>query len=190
MVRRKSIPWSFEAGSLLVQRFRPTDEVRLFNAARESIPEVFPFLPWCHPDYERSETRNWLRTAISDWEKGNNFSFGIWDHANRFLGGCGLSRIDEHPVMNLGYWIRTSATGQGVATTVTRSLARFAFDELGMQRIEIVMSTQNHPSQRVAEKSGARFEGILRNRLLLHGQAHDAFLYSLVPDDMATAEPA
>jgi ribosomal-protein-serine acetyltransferase len=39
-------------------------------------------------------------------------------------------------------------------------------------------------SQRVAEKSGALREGVLRNRLLLHGKIHDAAMYSLTPEDL------
>jgi RimJ/RimL family protein N-acetyltransferase len=85
---------------------------------------------------------------------------------------------------NLGYWVRTSATGHGVATTATRLAARFGFEELGMQRIEIVAALDNIPSQRVAEKSGAKREGVLRRRLLIRGESLDAVLFSLVPEDL------
>jgi RimJ/RimL family protein N-acetyltransferase len=38
----------------------------------------------------------------------------------------------------------------------------------------------------VAEKVGAVREGVLRNRLMLHGTIHDAVIFSLIPDDLAT----
>jgi RimJ/RimL family protein N-acetyltransferase len=63
-------------------------------------------------------------------------------------------------------------------------MAGFGFRQLGLQRIEIVVATGNHASQRVAEKAGALREGVLRKRLLIHGAAHDAVLYSLVAEDM------
>ena len=98
---------------------------------------------------------------------------------------CGLNRIDhENRRANLGYWIRTSRTGSGIATAVTRLLARWAFQELKLNRIEIVVATGNQSSQRVAEKAGARREGTLRNRIKVREDLHDAIMYSLVPGDL------
>jgi len=85
-------------------------------------------------------------------------------------------------MMNLGYWVKTPASGRGIATEATVALAQFGFDYLRLLRIEIVMSVRNTASRRVAEKAGGQFEGILANRLYLHGEAHDARLYSLTPD--------
>jgi RimJ/RimL family protein N-acetyltransferase len=43
----------------------------------------------------------------------------------------------------------------------------------------------NLASCRAAEKAGAHFEGFLRNRLHLHGDWHEAAMYSFVPGDLA-----
>lgn len=85
---------------------------------------------------------------------------------------------------NLGYWVRTSAAGRGVATGATRAVARFGFEQIGLKRIEIVAAVNNLSSQRVAEKAGAVREGVLRKRLLIRGESHDAVLFSLVAEDL------
>jgi RimJ/RimL family protein N-acetyltransferase len=46
-----------------------------------------------------------------------------------------------------------------------------------------MISTLNSASVKVAEKSGATYEGIARNRLFLHDTALDAHLFSFVPAD-------
>lgn len=174
---------SFETERLYIRRYVLADTPRLYEAARESITEVFPFLPWCHPDYSIEDSRSWVRLVESEWDRGSTFSFAIYDRDRQtFHGGCGLSRIDEHPVANLGYWIRTGSTGQGIATEATLGLARFAFRYLGLARLEIIMSTRNERSRGVAVKAGASYEGKLANRLRLHDEMHDAWLYSLTPD--------
>jgi ribosomal-protein-serine acetyltransferase len=146
---------------------------------------VYRFLPWCHPEYDITESRAWLARIEPDWEAERAYNFAIISsQTGQFLGGVGLNRIDEHPVANLGYWIRSSATAQGIATEATVGLARYAFAHLAMMRVEIVMSIENTPSRRVAEKAGAVYEGILRNRLLLHGRGHDAHSYSLLRSDV------
>jgi RimJ/RimL family protein N-acetyltransferase len=71
---------------------------------------------------------------------------------------------------NLGYWVRTSETGRGIASKATRLVAQFGFAELGLQRIEILAAVGNVASQRVAEKAGAVRECVARKRLLINGE--------------------
>ena len=182
---RQQIPLLFNTERLTVRRYTLDDETNLFEAARESIPEVNRFLPWCHPEYCIEDSRSWLLTIDSNWNDAEAYSFGIFEsHSGLFLGGCGLNSIDENPIANLGYWIRSSATGRGVATEATLGLAKFGFDHLQLKRIEILMSTLNVASRKVAQNAGGHLEGTLRNRLNLHGENHDALMYSLIPEDL------
>mgnify|MGYP001364207316 CR=1 FL=1 len=185
MIDFAKVPTSFETERFLVRKYALNDDQILYSAARESINDVYKFLPWCHPNYEIIETRQWLTHVNPDWKQNRANAFAITNKADgKFLGGIGLSRIDEHPVANLGYWVRSSAVGDGVATESVMGLARFGFTHLHLIRIEIIMSTENAASKKVAEKSGAKYEGILRNRLLLHGRCHDAHCYSLLRSDV------
>ena len=66
------------------------------------------------------------------------------------------------------------------ATAAASLAAEFGFEELLLDRIEILAALGNKRSQRVAQKLGAHKEGILRNRLVIHGRAHDAVVFSLI----------
>ena len=79
--------------------------------------------------------------------------------------------------------MRTGATGRGVATRAARLAGEFAVTQLALLRAEIVVAVGNMPSQRVAEKCGAKREGILRNRLIVREKVFDAVMYSLTPQD-------
>ena len=172
----------FKTERLIVRRCDPEFTDDLFEAARESIDTVYPWLPWCHPEYQRSESEEWLTHCLKQWNKGGHYSFSIFSQNGLFLGGCGINKLDQHPVANLGYWLRTSATGQGFATEATLGLAQFAFQEADIERLEIIMAVTNSASRQVAIKAGATFEGILKHRLQLHGDMHDAYLYSLIKE--------
>lgn len=173
-------------GVITISRYRPEDAGDIYAAALESVAEIHPWLPWCHPAYEIGETHAWLGSAIADWNEGRSFEFCIRTASGDHVGGGGINSLhDAHPMANLGYWIRTSQTQKGYATRATRLLAEFALRDLGLQRVEIVASVGNLPSQRVAGKSGATPEGVLRNRLVLHGVPHDAVMYSFVPGDFS-----
>jgi ribosomal-protein-serine acetyltransferase len=173
-------------GPFLIRTLREEDVSPLYEAARESIAEVSPWLPWCHENYSIEETREFIASREIASQDGEWYSFGIFaKDGGRFLGGVGINFINRvHQMANLGYWVRTSAAGHGVATSATRLAARFGFEQLGLQRIEIVVGVVNIPSQRVAEKAGAVREGVLRNRLLIRGESMDAVLFSLVPEDL------
>jgi RimJ/RimL family protein N-acetyltransferase len=98
----------------------------------------------------------------------------------RFLGGCGLQiRSGPDRRANLGYWVRPSATGQGVGPAAVRLIVGFGLGELGLTRLELVIDVENARSLRVAEKVGAVREGLLRKRLL----GKDAVMYSFVAGD-------
>lgn len=179
------VPLSFRTSRLTIRRYELDDETMLFEAALESINEIHPFLPWCHPGYSIEDSRSWLMAIEPNWNDEKLYGFAITDsESGKFMGGCGLNSIDADPVANLGYWIRSSEVGNGVASEATIGLLNFGFEYLGLIRIEIMMSSQNEASKKVAINVGAKFEGTLRNRLQLHGVIHDALLYSLVPDDM------
>ena len=81
--------------------------------------------------------------------------------------------------------MRSSAVGRGAAPAAVLAVARWAFAKTALERLEILAATSNLRSQRVAEKAGARREGVLRRRLLIHGVSHDAVVYSLVRSDEA-----
>src|SRR2546421_3351699 len=157
-------------GTISIRPYREEDASALYEAVRESISEVSPWLPWCHQNYSIEESREFIGSREVATQGGEWYSFGIFETAGgRFLGGVGINFINRvHQMANLGYWVRTSAAGRGVATAATRLAARFGFEQLGLHRIEIVAAVDNVGSQRVAEKAGATREGILRKRLLIN----------------------
>ena len=173
-------------GNIIVRPYRPDDIPALFEAARSSIPELSVWMPWCHPDYSIEETKSFILSRPEQWAKDAEYGFGVFSREDgRFLGGVGVNFINRvHHMANLGYWVRSSETGRGVAARASRLVAQFGFEQLALQRIEILAATGNMASQRVAEKAGAIKEGVLRNRLRLHGQPVDAVLYSLIAGDL------
>ena len=174
---------------VLLRPYRSGDVDLLYEAVRESIVELSPWMVWCHANYSMEESRDWVESRAGAWERGTEYSFVITDaEEGLFLGGCGLDHINQAVqdpgIANLGYWVRSSRIGKGVATSVVRLLAGFGFGELGLNRIEIIIAVGNKSSRRVAEKAGAKREGILRNRLFVDEQVRDAVMFSLIPQDI------
>lgn len=154
---------------------------QVYEAIRQSLPELHAALTWATPDYGRGHAEEFLRHAVRAWEQGTEYTFYTFDdRTDRLLGGCGLNYIDPpFRRCNLGYWCRTGETGRGVTTAATKLLARWALEEKGFERVEIVVELHNEASQRVARKAGAQFEGVARRRVRLHDQQLDGAVFSL-----------
>jgi ribosomal-protein-serine acetyltransferase len=167
---------------VLLRPYRVEDASAIFAAATESIESVGRWMPWCHAGYTEAESVAWIEKVQAMWQGGEGYEFGIFDTANEYVGGGGLNQFNRlHNLANLGYWVRQSRQGRGLATAAARVLVRFGFETLGLTRIEIVTASENTPSRRVAEKAGAQFECLARNRLIVHGAPLTAAVHSVVP---------
>jgi ribosomal-protein-serine acetyltransferase len=162
-----------------------TNTSALQQAVRESLAELKPWMSWAHDEYSEKDAYNFITLTRASWSNGSLFAFCIVDaNTSDLLGGCSVSHI--HPVYhfcNLGYWVRTSRCGQGIAGRAALLAAHFAFEKVGLVRAEIVAAVDNEASIRVAKKIGAHYEGILLNRMVIGGQIKDAKMFSLLPSD-------
>ena len=168
---------------LHLRPFRLDDAPHLNCAVRESLNELKPWMSWATDAYSERTARDYITIARARWEEHTFYAFAIL-RAEELLGACTLSSIHSvYRFCNLGYWVRTSCHGQGIAGRAAKLVARFAFEHLGLVRVEIVIGVGNHASLRVAQKIGAHDEGTLLNRIVVGKSIYDAHMYSLVPAD-------
>lgn len=143
------------------------------------------WMPWCHVGYTARESQDWIRTTIEGHITGTMFDFAVFDGSGRYVGACGINQIrSSDRCANLGYWIRTSACGQGLAGAAALRVCEWAFANTNLDRLEILVAVGNTASQRVAQKVNAHYEGRLRSRLVLPDGPTDAYLYSIVRGDL------
>ncbi|MFM8691226.1 MAG: GNAT family N-acetyltransferase [Limnohabitans sp.] len=176
----------------LVRPLVPKDADSFFSAVRRSIDELSYWMPWCSRDYALADAQAWIRFATEAWAAGQEYPMGIFEAlTGEVVGGTGLNHLNRaYRTGNIGYWVSSTHTGRGVARFAAQASARLGFETLGLTRLEIVVLTHNTASRRVAESVGATFECEARNRLYFQGLPHNAFVYSLVPQDLHNARTA
>jgi RimJ/RimL family protein N-acetyltransferase len=165
---------------IVIRPYEDGDANDTFLAVRESMAELMPWMPWCTPEYALDDTTAWIEATKVGHADGSMHQFAIIANGV-FAGGCGIGQINQaNQFANLGYWVRTSMAGRGIATAAALKLMSWAFENTRLNRLEIVIAVDNLRSHRVAEKVGARCEGTLRQRLILDGRTVDAVMYSIV----------
>ena len=170
--------------TLCIRPFQKSDGSAFVEAARESILSVGVWLPWCHENYSLTEAESWFASCKQNLQAGSAYEFGIFSTSTRrLLGGIAINQLNrDHNFGNVGYWVRQSQHRKGIALQAVTAIVRYGFHELKLTRLEIAVAEENMASRRVAEKAGAVFECIARNRLVIRGKPHAAAVYSLVPE--------
>ena len=174
---------SFCDGRITIRPVHIDDLQGIYEATRESIIEVTPWMSWCHPDYTVEECGQWIESSAVKWASGVEYNFTIMDKTKNdlILGCCGLRRKDpDENSAFLGCWVRSSRTNEGIATSASRLIIRFGFNELRLKRIQITSATGNKASLRAIEKLGATQKGILRSGCVVRGRVYDSYLFSLL----------
>jgi RimJ/RimL family protein N-acetyltransferase len=166
---------------ITIRQVEESDADAVLAAVRESYAEVSPWMVWCTADYSMEDALKWIRATGEARAAGSACEFLVFDSSGALAGVCGINHVNSiDRFANLGYWIRTSRTGRGIAPAAVLAVAEWAFANTPLNRLEIVAALGNTRSQRVAEKVGALREGILRSRLVVGGVPVDAVMYSLV----------
>lgn len=172
--------------TIRIEKINPKRLRDAYDATIESRNEWFAAGMLPSTEMSTDELEAAITVLLELWEKDDSYWFHILDASNnQFLGFVFLNHVNRtHQLAYLGYIVRTSRAGEGIATEAARLVARYGFEKLGFQRLEIVVSPDNAPSLKVAQKLGAMQEGFLRNRLNLHGSPCDAYMHSLIPTDL------
>jgi RimJ/RimL family protein N-acetyltransferase len=167
-------------GVVALRMLREDDVPSMVSHCRDPEMQRWTTVP---SPYEREDAYAWIERSRAQWASGESAVFAVaLPDADGYLGGIDV-RSGPWPVGEIGYGIRREARGRGVATRALRLLARWALDELGLVRLQLVTDVENVASQRVAERAGFTREGVLRQALEVKGRRSDCIMFSLLPGD-------
>jgi RimJ/RimL family protein N-acetyltransferase len=143
-------------------------------------------MPWALDEPKTlDENVEKIRRFRGQFDLGEAFVYGLFtSDESEVVGGSGLHRRVGEGAFEIGYWIRTSRAGQGLATEVTAALTRVGFEVCEVDRIEIQCEPKNERSMRIPRRLGYAEEARLRRRLYAPpgGEPRDVVVFSLFRD--------
>jgi len=103
--------------NLVIRPFEAGDADEFVRAAHESIETVGRWMSWCTPSFNREQALAWFATCDQDREAGRAFDMGLFcATTGQLLGGAGINQLSpHHRYGNIGYWVRQSRQGCGIA---------------------------------------------------------------------------
>lgn len=130
--------------------------------------------------------RRRMKRFSAEWRDGTTYSFLIFDRADGVLyGGITLSNVRRGVAQagSVGYWIGAPYARRGFMSEALQLLLNFAFDTLGLHRVEAACLPSNGPSRGLLEKSGFVQEGVARKYLRINGAWQDHVCYAILRTD-------
>lgn len=159
----REFPDRIETPRLLIRSPLPGDGAALQQAVLESQEELKAWMPWAveipsAEDYEVRVREGRLKFLARE----DLWLLLVGKENGRIIGGSGLHRINwDVPKFEIGYWLHTAYTGQGLVTEAVLAITDFAFTTLAAQRLEIRCDAQNVRSAAVARRAGFTLEATL-----------------------------
>ena len=142
---------------------------------------------------EPGEAAKLLAEIRENFRKRTLFQWGIARRADDLvLGTCTLFHLDaDNRRAEVGFVLGRAHWGQGLSSEVLTALIGFAFDTLGLHRLEADVDPRNLPSLRTLERQGFLREGHLRERYHVGGEIQDTVLLGLLRREWrGSVEPA
>jgi RimJ/RimL family protein N-acetyltransferase len=182
-------PYRIETERLVIRCYEPEDAPLLKEAIDSSIDHLRPWMPWARNEPQTLDEKvDLLRRFRSQFDADENYPYGVFTpDESRQLGGAGLHPRGGEGSLEIGYFIRADAVGQGLATEVTAALTRAGIEKSGLDRVDIQVEPVNERSIRIPRKLGFTEEARLRGRLEPKepgGPRRDSILFTMLAEEL------
>jgi ribosomal-protein-serine acetyltransferase len=168
---------------LLLRSWQLDDASQLKDAIDSSLPELQAWVPWAmHEPSSLDTIATRLAVMRQKFVSGEDWAFAVFDaDETRLLGGAGLHPRGTTDHLEIGYWIRTDATGQGFALEAAQALCVAAFTSTSVDRLEIHCDAGNARSASVARRLGFQLTNTLRQDIVTaRGETRDTLVWTML----------
>lgn len=141
---------------------------------------------WTVDELSRSAYARRLERYRLDRQSGAGYPFFVVrSRDNVLLGACNLNNVRRgvQQSADIGYWVGAPYVRQGHTRAAVRRILAFAFDSLGLHRVEAACRPENTASRYLLEGVGFQFEGRARAFLNIAGEWHDHDRFALLSSD-------
>lgn len=141
------------------------------------------WMPWLDHETSVENTREYIKSALRQFADNGSLQTGIWYQGN-IVGSIGYHPINWNTrKVEIGYWLAAPLQGKGLMTKSCKTLIAYAFDELGLNKVEIRCATENKRSRAIPERLGFTQEGILRQSEWLYDHFVDLVVYGMLASE-------
>lgn len=177
----KNVP-VIETERLILRKITLNDLEDMFEYGSDE--DVSRYVTW-DTHKTTNDTKDFIEFVLSKYEKCEVAPWGIeLKETGKLIGTVDfVSWSPDHNNAEIGYVLSRAYWGMGITTEAANELIRFGFDHMELVRIQARCFIKNTGSERVMEKLGMTFEGIVRKGMFAKGKHQDLKLYSILKEE-------
>jgi ribosomal-protein-alanine N-acetyltransferase len=122
-----------------------------------------------------------------DWKAGNAYVFVVLLRAGRepIIGRVALTSVTRGAwqCAQVGYWLDAGHGGRGLMSEALELALTFAFERIGLHRLQAAVMPRNEASRRVLTRHGFREEGYAERYLRIGGAWEDHIIHGLTQEE-------
>ncbi|GCE21762.1 GNAT family N-acetyltransferase [Dictyobacter kobayashii] len=165
---------------LCLNELRYADEY--FALIIRNIEHLRVWMPWAAGSTLET-TQAYMRGSMQQFAEGLGLPTNIW-YRGQLVGASGYPRMSwEKRQAEIGYWVDKDMQGKGIITRAARALVTYAFEEYGLNKVDIHAAAGNQRSRAVPERLGFMLEGTIRQAEWINGNAHDMVIYGILASE-------
>ena len=166
-----------------LQQTSPEHAEGLLKAVDQNRDHLSRFLPWVGNMQEVTDFDQYIQYCMDLYDQQQEISFVILSDQT-IVGRIGLHHINQqNKSAAIGYWLNRDMEGEGIISRSCRQIIDLAFNELGLNRIEIKAAVENTKSQAIPERLGFQREGISRQSEFVNGIFLDLVVFSMLKEE-------
>lgn len=173
------VPHELRTTRLLLRAPQFGDGAVVCATVRASLAELKAWMPWATDGYGPNDAEQWCRRSAVKFLSREELAYLMFLDQEH-VGNVSLFAFNwKVPSCEIGYWLGTTHYRKGLMSEAVAAVAAWAFEAIGMERIEIRTDNRNERSGRVAERCGFQLEGVLHHDSRhLDGTLRDTRVYA------------
>ncbi|WP_438768283.1 GNAT family N-acetyltransferase [Kushneria sp. TE3] len=168
--------------TLSLSLFHPHMAPELYRLVDDNRRFLSQWLGWVAQTNSPADSAAFIRQALHDYADGRRLVCGLHYHQGRprLVGTVSFNEIvPATGRASLGYWQGERWQGFGLMTLACQAMIRLAFEQYGLEKVQIAAATGNTRSRAVCERLGATLEGVITRAENVNGVVHDHAVYGL-----------
>lgn len=148
--------------------------IDLYNAIAYDREGIGKWLPWAYKMKSAADEAKFIKTIQNDMVKEQMIVLTI------LVNGQPCGMIDLHNLIpnkkgEIGYWLSSQYQGRGIMTKSVLEMCKYAFSELNLKYVDLIVAVENGKSERVAKNADFKLMGIKQNLIHNHSMAGKIF---------------
>jgi len=163
-------------GRIILRTLRMSDAEDIYEYCKDR--EVSRYTQNMPYPYKRKYAAEFIKICEKNWKQKTGYTYGI-EYNGKIIGNVGLA-IKPGKIAEMGYSLSREYWGKGIMTEASKLMLREAFKRLKLHKIYATHHPKNPASGKVMQKTGMKYEGLLREHSFAKGKYWDLVQYGIL----------